>query len=108
LLNTYYLSNLNYFGLTIGLCAFLMIGMFHPIVIKSEYYFGKKIWWIFMLTGLAASILSTLIKNYYSSLILGVLGFSCFWSTFEIFKQHVRVLKGQAKMNPKRKYEYQK
>ena len=61
-----------------------------------------------MLTGLVMTILSTLIKNYYSSLVLGVFGFSCFWSTFEIFKQHVRVLKGQAKRNPKRKYEYLK
>ena len=29
-------------GLTIGLCAFLCIGLFHPLVIKGEYYFGVK------------------------------------------------------------------
>ena len=31
-LNTYHLA-----GLFIGICTFLIIGLFHPIVVKAEY-----------------------------------------------------------------------
>ena len=32
----------NLLGLVIGISTFLIIGLFHPIVIKGEYYLGKK------------------------------------------------------------------
>jgi hypothetical protein len=35
---------MNFQGITIGIIAFEIIGIFHPIVIKTEYYFGKKGW----------------------------------------------------------------
>ncbi len=35
-------------GLLIGLLAFLIIGVLHPVVIKGEYYFGIKIWPVFL------------------------------------------------------------
>ncbi len=41
-------------GLTIGAATFLIIGLFHPLVIKGEYYFGVRCWWVFALMGLAA------------------------------------------------------
>ena len=34
-------------GLLIGIATFLSIGLFHPLVIKGEYYFGTRIWWLF-------------------------------------------------------------
>lgn len=34
---------MNWQGIIIGGMAFLIIGIFHPIVIKGEYYFSKKI-----------------------------------------------------------------
>ena len=46
-LNEYHLS-----GLVIGICTFLIIGLFHPIVVKAEYYWGTKCWWIFLLLGI--------------------------------------------------------
>lgn len=36
------------YGLIIGAATFLIIGLFHPLVIKGEYYFGVKIWWMFV------------------------------------------------------------
>ena len=36
-LSTYHID-----GIIIGICTFLIIGMFHPIVIKAEYYFGTR------------------------------------------------------------------
>jgi hypothetical protein len=98
------LGNLNLYGLLLGAIAFLNIGIFHPIVAKTEYYWGKKVWWIFFVLGLFCSILSLYVENTIGTLVLGVTGFSLFWSTHEIFKQHKRVLHGQAKRNPNRMY----
>ncbi|MDR2683795.1 MAG: DUF4491 family protein, partial [Prevotellaceae bacterium] len=48
-----FIMNYNLSGLIIGICTFLIIGIFHPIVIKGEYHFSTKIWWIFLLAGIA-------------------------------------------------------
>lgn len=85
---------MNFQGVIIGLAAFLIIGIFHPIVIKGEYHFGKKIWPIFLIAGIIFVILSVLIKDTVVSAIVGVIGFSCFWSIREIFEQEERVKKG--------------
>ena len=37
---------MNYVGILIGLATFLIIGLFHPLVIKGEYYFGTRCWWL--------------------------------------------------------------
>lgn len=39
-------------GLIIDLATFIIIGIFHPIVIKAEYYIGKKVWPLFLILGL--------------------------------------------------------
>ena len=31
-------------GLFIGVCTFLIIGLFHPVVVKAEYYWGTRCW----------------------------------------------------------------
>ena len=38
-------------GIILGVSVFLIIGLFHPIVIKAEYCFGKGCWWVFALAG---------------------------------------------------------
>ena len=50
---------MNFSGLLVGLATFLIIGLFHPIVIKSEYHFGVRCWWVFLLVGIAFVIAST-------------------------------------------------
>lgn len=95
---------MNYEGIIIGLAAFITIGIFHPIVIKSEYYFGVKCWPVFLIAGLCCSAGSLLAADTYTSVLLGVLGFTCFWSILEIFEQRERVRKGWFPKNPKRKY----
>lgn len=98
------LSQLNFWGLFWGVIAFLSIGLSHPLVIKTEYYFGKKIWWIYLTSGVILSSISLFAENINTSIILGTLGFSFFWSTLEMFKQHQRVISGRAKKNPNRIY----
>lgn len=70
---------MNFEGVIIGLAAFITIGVFHPIVIKGEYYFGKKIWPVFLVAGILFIILSIAIKETVFSAIVGVVGFSCLW-----------------------------
>ena len=98
---------MNWTGLIIGLATFLLIGLFHPLVIKSEYYLGRRCWPIFLLAGISTLAASLLIQNDYASIILGVVSFSCFWSILEVFQQHDRVKKGWFPMNPKRKKDYE-
>ena len=94
---------MNFTGLIIAVTTFLVIGLFHPIVIKSEYYFGTKCWWVFALAGAAFIAASLLEENGILSPVLGVIGCSCFWSILEIFEQRERVRKGWFPKNPKRK-----
>ena len=37
-----FLTEYNLTGLVIGVATFLIIGLFHPFVIKGEYYFGVR------------------------------------------------------------------
>lgn len=85
---------MNFQGVTIGLISFLIIGIFHPIVIKAEYYFSKKIWPVFLIVGIVFIFLSMSINAQILSAILGIIGFSCLWSIHEIFEQEKRVQKG--------------
>ena len=88
------LNELNYTGLGIGLVTFLIIGLFHPLVIKGEYYFGVKCWWVFCLCGIITTFLSLISNNSTISTLLGVFAFSCFWSIKEVFDQRKRVERG--------------
>lgn len=97
---------MNLIGIITAVVTFLIIGLFHPIVIKSEYYFGVKCWWAFLITGLGFIGSSVLIDNTIVSIVLGVIGCSCLWSILEIFEQRERVRKGWFPMNPRRKNEY--
>lgn len=94
---------MNYIGIIIGLATFLIIGIFHPIVIKAEYHFGKRCWWAFALAGIIFAVLSLYIDNVALASISGVTAFSCFWSIHELFEQEKRVRKGWFPSNPKRK-----
>ena len=96
-LNEYHLS-----GLFIGICTFLIIGLFHPVVVKAEYYWGTKCWWIFLVLGIVGTIAALWVTNVLWSSLLGVFAFSSFWTIKEIFEQEERVRKGWFPANPKK------
>lgn len=89
-------------GIILGAAAFFLIGIFHPIVVKAEYYWGKKCWWLFALIGVAFCVASLLVHGIVLSSILGVAGFSSFWSIYELFQQEKRVERGWFPKNPKK------
>ena len=101
-LNEYHLA-----GLFIGICTFLIIGLFHPVVVKAEYYWGTKCWWIFLVLGIAGVVASLSIDNVILSSLLGVFAFSSFWT----IKRGLRTgrtgtKKDGSPKNPKRKYKF--
>lgn len=98
-----FLQEYHLLGLIIGVCTFLIIGLFHPVVIKCEYYFGTRCWWWFLVLGLIGVGLSIWVENVLWSTLLGVFAFSSFWTVKEIFDQAKRVEKGWFPRNPNRK-----
>ncbi len=91
---------INFSGIAVGLATFVIIGCFHPIVIKAEYHFGKGCWWVFLAAGILAAAASFLVQDMTASTILGVLAFSCFWSILELHEQEKRVKRGWFPSNP--------
>lgn len=99
------MSLLHFEGLLLGLATFMVIGIFHPIVIKTEYYFGTRPWWVFLLLGIACSAGALFVEEVFWSALLGIVGFSSFWTIKELFEQEERVRKGWFPKNPRRKYK---
>ncbi len=97
---------LYYTGITIAVCTFLAIGIFHPLVIKVEYYWGTRPWWLFLVAGIALCGAALFIANVAVSAVVGMLGATSLWSIRELFQQKERVRKGWFPMNPRRKEEY--
>ena len=95
-LNEYHLS-----GLFIGICTFLIIGLFHPVVVKAEYYWGTKCWWIFLVLGIGGVAASLCVENILIASLLGVFAFSSFWTIKEVFEQEDRVKKGGPWFKPR-------
>lgn len=88
------LQSYNLLGLAIGAATFLIIGLFHPLVIKGEYYFGVKCWWVFLLLGIVSGVASIICVDLFWQSVLAVVAFSCFWSIGEVFEQRKRVERG--------------
>ena len=101
-----FLTDYHLTGLVFGICTFLIIGIFHPVVIKAEYYWGTRCWWFFLFLGLAGTTAAIWVDSLFLSSLLGVFAFSCFWSIHEVFEQEERVRKGWFPKNPKRTYKF--
>lgn len=100
---TGFLYEHNLSGLATGFFTFLIIGLFHPLVIKAEYYLGTRSWWLFLLLGLIAATGSVIVDNVVLSVLCGVVSFSSLWSILEVFQQRERVGKGWFPENPRKK-----
>lgn len=93
-------------GIIIAVVTFLTIGIWHPIVIKTEYRWGTRPWVAFLLVGIGCCVAALFIENVYLSSFLGVFGASALWGIGELFAQKRRVQKGWFPMNPKRRGDY--
>jgi hypothetical protein len=91
------------FGVVLGVCVFLIIGLFHPLVVRTEYRFGVRAGWGFLLFGLGVGTACVLVDSLFLSGCLGVTAFASFWSIREVFQQRDRVAKGWFPANPRKK-----
>ena len=66
-----FIDSYNLTGLVIGISTFLIIGLFHPVVIKCEYYFGTRCWWIFLIFGVLGIISSLYVRQVLCRLYWG-------------------------------------
>ncbi|MBR2351381.1 MAG: DUF4491 family protein [Alistipes sp.] len=85
---------LHFTGIITGIATFLIIGLFHPLVIKGEYYFGTKCWWVFAVMGMVAIAASLVVEHTLISTLLAVWGASSLWGIGELFEQRKRVERG--------------
>ncbi|MFR7984831.1 DUF4491 family protein [Zhenpiania hominis] len=93
---------MNFEGILIGIASLLIIGLFHPIVIKCEYYFSQRVWPVFLVAGLLL-LAAALFAQGLFSILLALVGVACLWSIREIKEQAQRVAKGWFPKNPNRK-----
>jgi hypothetical protein len=91
-------------GIIIAASTFLAIGIWHPIVIKTEYYWGTRPWVIYLIVGLACVAGALFIENAILSSVVGVFGASALWGIGELFEQKKRVERGWFPKNPNSKY----
>ena len=94
---------MHFSGILIACLSFLSIGVFHPIVIKTQYYFSDKVWPAFIAAGTLFLTASLFVASTVLSSALGAIGCSCFWSIGELKEQTKRVEKGWFPDNPNRK-----
>lgn len=92
---------MHFTGLLIGIVTFFIIGVFHPIVVKCEYYFTDRVWPIFLIVGILFLLVSLFVPQTLS-IILSIVGITCLWSIGELKEQRVRVKKGWFPKNPAR------
>lgn len=94
-------------GIITGAATFLIIGVFHPIVIKMEYHWGKRSWWALAVAGVAFASASIFMEKEILSTVFGAAAFSCFWGIYELIEQEERVLKGWFPAKPGREAYYE-
>lgn len=93
---------MNFESIIIATATFFIIGIFHPIVIKAEYYFSKKN---------LASFFNCRVRIFSRgdiylgliSILFAITGTSSLWAIKELFEQEKRVNKGWFPKNPSRK-----
>lgn len=99
---------MNWTGILVGFFCFAVIGLFHPAVIKGEYYFGTGLWLVFFLLGVVFAAFSLFCGSFVLSSISGVTAFTCFWSILEVFEQRKRVERGWFPPGPSHREKPQK
>ena len=80
----------------------ILTGIFHPVVVKCEYYFSAKVWPVFLALGLGSFLVSAVAENAAVSSVAGILGAILLWCIRELKEQEKRVANGWFPKNPKR------
>ena len=92
-MNTAYwirVTNMNFFGILIGIFTLLIIGLGFPLVIQTERRLGY-LWWPYMLgLGIFIILVSLFLRNDWLSVLVGVIGGTFVWGSTELKEQAIR------------------
>lgn len=94
---------MNLLGIEAAVISFVCIGIFHPVVIKAEYYFSSRCWPAFLAAGALCCAASLFAGSPLLSIALGSFGCTCLWCIIELKEQERRVARGWFPENPKRR-----
>jgi len=97
------MNSLNFLGVVLGFVMLLFTGFGHILIIKVEYYFGTKLWPLFLILGFLSVTASLFVNVALLCGILGIIGFILLWSVYELFQQKERVRKGWFPTNPNKR-----
>lgn len=84
----------NFDGLVVGASLIIIMWFGRLACIKGEYYFTKKLWVLFLVTGLLSVGAALFVKPVIFSSVLSIFGFTFLWGIHEIIEQEERVNKG--------------
>ena len=93
---------LNWTGIISGIAMIVLTGIFHPVVVKCEYYFSARVWPVFLVLGVVSLGVSAIAENAAVSSVAGILGAILLWCIRELKEQEKRVANGWFPKNPKR------
>ena len=93
---------LNWTGIISGAAMIILTGIFHPVVVKCEYYFSARVWPVFLVMGLVSLGVSAIVEDGAVSSVAGILGAILLWCIRELKEQEKRVANGWYPKNPKR------
>ena len=93
---------LNWTGIISGAAMIVLTGVFHPVVVKCEYYFSARVWPVFLVLGVVSLGVSAIAENAAVSSVAGILGAILLWCIRELKEQEKRVANGWFPKNPKR------
>ena len=78
---------MNWTGIISGIAMIILTGIFHPVVVKCEYYFGARAWPAFLVMGIASLGVSAYTESAALSSIAGILGAVVLWCIRELKEQ---------------------
>ncbi len=84
----------NFDGLITGASLVIIMWVGRLACIKGEYYFTKKLWILFLITGLLSVVAALFVEPVIFSSVLSIFGFTFLWGIHEIIEQEERVKKG--------------
>ena len=93
---------LNWTGIISGAAMIILTGIFHPVVVKCEYYFSARVWPVFLVLGVVSLWVSAAAEDGAVSSVAGILGAILLWCIRELKEQEKRVANGWFPKNPKR------
>ena len=92
---------MNWQGIVVAVSSLLIIAVYHPLVIKVEYYFSSRVWPLFALCGVIGLTASLFLRGALAP-VAAFWGATNLWCVVEVHAQAKRVEKGWFPKNPRR------